>query len=268
MAKILSAPVSTHGFQPYAEVFPFHNIYNKMHGGRPANRFSLETERPFVLGGQEDLDPHQLSRMERHLLLQIIGKPVYFLAHHGLATYACAEAVEFRALTKGATLFRFGAPDDLERGLLDPAGVYDLPEIYRNCQSEFNDCRYIWNLAGLGLISEIVWFKSSLGIHFINGDGQAFRDAFPGIKISSFDEHELAGFDRGKITDLLEKNIILDIDYNYFKGLRNEYLFSTADLIRFLFRRAGVVVQTLSPEFFRQDSLYPTHLAIDLMTSL
>lgn len=268
MANLLSAPISTHGFHPYAEIFPFHQLYNKMQGGRPANKYSLETNRPLVLGGQEDLDPNDLSRMERHLLLQIIGKPVYLLAHQGMATYACAEAVEFRALAKGATLFRFGAPDDLEKGLFDPASSPDLTAIYKDSQSEINFDRYIWNLVSLGLVSEIVWFKSSPGRDYISGNGNIFRQAFPRVKISSFDEHEIAGFDLRKVTDLLAKNIFLCIDYSYFRGLRHEFMFSTADLIKFLFRRAGLVVQTLSPDYFRDAPLYPAHLAIDLMTSL
>ena len=267
MVNILSAPRSTRGFEPYAESFPFHNTYNTTHGGRPANKYSLETNQPLVLGGQEDLNPNDLCRMENHLLLQIIGKPAYLLAHNGMTTYACAEAVEFRALAKGATLFRFGASDDLEPGLFDPGSNFDLPKIYRECQSTFRD-RYIWNLVSQGLVSEVVWFKSTPGRDFISGDGNRFREAFPGVKIDSFDEREIAGFDRGRAANLLAKNILLHIDYNYFKGLRHEYMFSTADLIKFLFRRAGLVVQALSPEFFKSDPLYPAHLAIDLMTSL
>lgn len=266
MIKIPSAPVLPRHFQAYAGSREFIELYSDRDAAanRLVNRFSAGSDRPLVLGGKEDLDPQKISRMERNLLLQIFYSPVYLFDHHGLAAYGCAEAVEFGALRKGATLFRFDAHPDLARGL-EPADA-SLTSIYQASRSHFSEDSYVWNLVKLGYVANIYWFKSSPGACFINGDSKDILRAFPELKITEVPEDRIAGFDHRQVTGIPTNMRILDIDYDYFKNLRHEYMFSTVALITYLFRQAGVVLQTLSPDYI--DPAYSSRLAVDLMKSL
>lgn len=266
MIKIPSAPLYTRHFLVYAGSPEFPQVYSERDAatGRLVNKFSAGSDRPLILGGRNDLDPQKISRMERNLVLQMFYHPVYLFDHHGLAAYGCAEAAEFGNISKGATLFRFDAHPDLAKGF-EPADA-SLSAVYQASKSKLGEDSYVWNLVKLGLVSNIYWFKSSPGAGFINGTSKDILQAFPELKITEVPEDGIAGFDRRLVTGIPTNLRILDIDYDYFKGLRHEYVFSTASLISYLFRQAGLVLQTLSPDYIDPD--YSSRLAVDLMKSL
>ena len=261
--NISSAPHSPQEFRLYAGSPQFLKLYGNKFEGRPVNEFSRRETPPLILGGREDLDPHKISLMERNLLLQIRRKPVYLFNRHGLGAYGCAEGVEFGVLSKGAAFFRFDAHPDLSRGF-EPKS--SLAAIYAASRDAFSEHSYLWNLANLGYVSHIYWFKSSPGSHFINGSEAQFLKAFPGVKLASFDENEIANFDQSILDRLPADKIVLDIDYDYFGHLQHEYMFSITNLIGKIFRRSGLTLQALSPECI--DPGFASRLAVNLMTSL
>ncbi|OGB88442.1 hypothetical protein A3H38_04180 [candidate division WOR-1 bacterium RIFCSPLOWO2_02_FULL_46_20] len=260
--------ITQHGqFNPYAGSKQFSEIYqHDPSRGRLINRFSDRGAgyTPLVVGGIEDLDPAVLMRRDQNLLLDIAGVPAYLFEHHSGTAYAAAEAIEFDVMAKGATLFHFDAHPDMEScgKPLDDS----LEALFRFFSSAYNEESFIWEMVRRGDVAHIVWFTSSPGPMFINGNERDLIKAFPHITVTKVSEQQVAGFDRTIFTSLPRNQRILDIDYDYFAHLKNQHAFSIVDLLQFMFRNTGLVTQALSPEYI--EIRLAAILAAELMTSV
>lgn len=265
--SISNAPKTTAAFRPYARSAAFHQTYRPHSGlGRLVNRRSMIPDRPttpLLIGGAGDLIPQNLAKRENNYLFDVGGIPSYLFEHHSSSTYAVMEGREFGVIRDGSVLFHFDAHPDAEcchSFLKTPTNIYLM------FNNHFHEAEWIWPLADRGVISEVVWFSSSPGKMFINGDFQQFRKNFPAVKVSEVPERELAAFDRSRIDRLPRQKIVLSIDYDYFTYPQIEYLFESTSLIQYIYRRAGLVTQALSPAYI--DISKAVQLACGLMNSI
>ncbi len=242
-------PLRHHEFRPYAKCPAFAQVYKfDLTENRLTNRYSIDGAGvPLVIGGREDIDAVTLARLERNYLFPAGRVPHYLLVHHGLAAYAASEARQFGALSDGCTLFRFDAHPDSNNWI--SFKNRDLGRIYSASVPKAHEDSYVRPLVESGLVNRIVWFRSSPGVFFINRDyRQDFRDLLPTLRFDEVEEEDLARFDRGLISGLPRKRVILDIDPDYYAHLHPENMFAVANLIQYLFRKAGLIMQCFAPE--------------------
>ncbi|MCU0640673.1 MAG: UPF0489 family protein [Candidatus Margulisbacteria bacterium] len=256
-------------FRPYAAARKFAQVYQvDITLARLINRYSVEPGnlehcKPLVVGGQEDLNPGQLARLEQSYLFQANNTPHYLLEHHGLAEYACAEAREFGVLAEqDCTLVRFDAHPDSDRWRFFKG--WDLERIFSSCCPSVNEGSYLRPLIEGQLVSRIVWFRSSPGMMFMNRDiRQDLGRDFPKLEILEIEPAKVADFNLASIDSLPPNKLILDIDLDYFAHLQFEFMYSIANRIIGLHHRAGLALQVLSPGYIDKDKA--ANFAVDLI---
>ncbi len=261
------APLRHHEFAAYGRNQRFPQVYKyDLTDNRLANRFaSEEGTHPLVIGGREDLDAVSLASLQRNYLFPAGRTPNYLLRHHGLAAYAACEAREFGAIADGSTLFRFDAHPDSNNWIRFKSP--ELRDIYQVCSPKAHEDSYVRPLVESGLVSRIVWFRSSPGLFFINRDIQMdFRDLLPALRLDEVEEQDLASFSRSEISGLPRKRIILDIDLDYYAHLRPESMFTVSNLVQYLFRKAGLVMQSFAPETI--DTQLAARFAVNLIQTV
>jgi len=190
-----------------------------------------------------------LERCEQNILLQIMGKPNYTFVYHSGMVYATEEAKEFGVIDDQCTLVRFDAHPDADKELLSLDR--SLEKTYRPYQSKFHEGSYLWQLVVRGLVSEVLWFSAPVGPMFVNGSTEALQKAFPALKITEIPHNEITTFDFSRLDHLSPRRLLLDIDWDFAAHINPSYMPAATKAMQYVFRRAGLVFQALSPDYIR-----------------